>query len=346
MPLNSVRACTALYRTRIYPDGEVVISRQKETAVSPLSGQPRKPYEEVRSLVRLNHWRANQKAIDDFVHGRSVLGLSKVLNSHTKLKRKRTGRISHYGTRLVRNAALLLERKVDKRHLSFLTLTLPASLANGEASKYSEAMRQFNQWLSRRLSREGLPDYRVGCLEVQESRLQTLCQFALHTHLVFQGRHPYGSWVISPSEFTEAWEKCLENAYGVTLPASDRGASTNVQRVKKSVASYLGKYLSKGSGLSQGFLEENAAFLPRQWHTVSRPMLALYKAAVRLVTGPVASLFLDVLPDALGSLISWGRHVHYLGDSGREVWCAWRGYLTAHGSRWLQSQINQNALVN
>lgn len=159
--------------------------------------------------------------------------------------RRGTKGISRRGRQQVRSACAVIEQETPKRLLSFLTLTIPFETPEElrEAARHwPRAINLFQKRVRYRLEKAGYPLQGVWVNELQK-------RGALHSHMAFQGRRDcHSTWLFTPKELTAAWEGCWVTVLGDKCRRYNWGASTNVQRVKKSLVRYLGKYMSKGQG--------------------------------------------------------------------------------------------------
>ena len=257
----------------------------------------------------------------------SQLGLSNLHNNHNAPPGSKG--ISRNGKRKVRQGAYLVETEAGKRCMSFLTCTLPGGSSDDayQACRlWGEIVRRFIQELRRELLRRGLSGDVVGCTEIQPKRFATTGEVWPHLHVVFRGKKRAGPWLISKKRANLMWARCVNAVLGI--PMEDLAASTRIEtiRTKKSVAQYLGKYLSKGEDDCQEYLEKNPGIkLPTQWHhcnhglnqqikadTVKlRPKTAAFVIQLLMSTNPGAKLFTTILPH--GDDDPWGAPIGYVG---------------------------------
>lgn len=198
------------------------------------------------------------------------LTLSVPLNSHSeavKPKAKRgTGGMTTLGKRMVESGLYLLDRVYKRERLSFCTLTLPR-VTQHEGWKLStfwaEIVRVFFQRLTRFLGRAGLPRRYVYVTEMQPRRSRSEGHPALHLHFVFVGRFMGGPWIVSTDKMVGMWSSVIESYIGGERYYVKKRV---LEPIKKSVESYMGKYLSKGSDVSGFQPDDDIPYsLPSSW---------------------------------------------------------------------------------
>lgn len=267
------------YVGKIWPNGEFGISRQKEM---PFSFKAQSHPE-----THLSQWDRNllqvhglEKTIEykRLERGYCYFGSSLLTKSRTRAKRGAKG-ISRQGSRMVRNAAHVMQSECDRRRLSFATLTLPRMTdeqVSAVAANWSAIVKRFTERLKRHLVRSGLPGEIVSVTEVQEKRFSRTGQVALHLHSVFKGAHRVnGGWVLKWHELRRYWQ----DAVTASVPNDcDWSACENIQRVKKSASGYLGKYMSKGVRTMASIAE--AIPLPSAWWSCSQSLRSRVKKAI------------------------------------------------------------------
>jgi hypothetical protein len=226
-----------------------------------------------------------------YPNGEFSLGLSMPVKSHKCIPeapetRERKGQsFTSYGRRLVRNGAWWLQQTFGRQRLSFLTATLPdealelMAIAEDGAGLWAEIIRQYEQWLKRRLRAAGLCDFIVGVTEVQERRWSETQKVGLHLHWVFQGRSAHNSaWIIKKEDFAKAWLKIVSNVVGSDIESK---SATRVERIKKSIENYLSKYMSKGGRIIEEVIEAGKRnLLPTSWWNVSFELRRMIKAMI------------------------------------------------------------------
>lgn len=295
---------------RIYPNGEFGVARKKKLpSEQDASSLPIVPLTENQDWVaRQLHLHGHEETIrNNREFGLSPLDSSMLPNSHSaqnpceskvRLRRGLSG-ITSYGRKLVRNAAYVLEHENQKKHLSFLTLTLP-SISHEESiligKCFAEIVRLFIQRLSRLLRRNNLPGEIVGCVEIQERRHSDSGILSLHLHLLFVGRKPYGAWVARPETFRTIWQDSCRNECPF-LNDRDFSSTENVGSIKKSGEGYLGKYMSKGANLLTTLSEEIKQALPSSWYICSN-LLRRRVCSLTLYSSAIGSALMDLIDSA------------------------------------------------
>lgn len=230
-------------------------------------GMSAKPYQEYTEVDFLEDVAASWES-----QGLAPLPLSDDVNSHSapegKPKRRRGSLgITKLGRKMVENALYMLDRRYGKDRLSFGTLTIPAvSLHEGWklSSFWHEIVRVFFQRLSRLLGRAGLPRRYVYVTEMQSRRSAREGHPALHLHFVIIGKFSANERVISPGKVLEIWKDVI----AIYLPDERFFIKERIlEDVRHSVESYMGKYLSKGSGDVEAFQTPNDSVysLPSSW---------------------------------------------------------------------------------
>lgn len=302
------------YKVQTYPNGEFTVGyvAPKKFTPEPL---PSKGVEVFRwEWLDDEHKYLVAEWVKDKVEEQGTLGLSHPANSH---KRGLNG-ITSKGARTVKNAAWLLQARYGHKCLSFVTLTLPAMDEQEYllvAAQWSHVVRVYCQELKRELKRHGLPTGIVGVTEIQERRLKARGELGLHLHLVVVGRRrPSGAWSIPPSFHREVWLRILSRVVGRELQS---GSCENVQMVRKSADSYLGKYLTKGVSVVGEIVERwGEQFVPSAWYTCTNRLRDSVKARVKVSWDLGETIWAD-LPamDAEGAL-TWVRF-HQIDIEGR-----------------------------
>lgn len=270
-------------------------------------------------------------AIEDDERG--LIDSTTVANSHSDPRGQRG--ISTYGRLLVRNAAWLIERSCPLGTVTFLTLTLPTmelTANRAVVEGWPNVVRVLQQRLKRHLIDFGLSGEMVGVTEIQEKRLDKAeTGLGLHLHIVFQGRHTDGPWALTPQQIREAWESAILTVVSGQAGKLNLMAAVDTKCVLRSVAGYVGKYLSKGI---KSVDRVKALFpglrLPPCWYLCTSTL----RHKVKLLTkagGGVCGQILEWIErgdvDKFASL----RFITITDAQGREYPCGFAGRLSDKG---------------
>lgn len=262
--------------------------------------------------------------------GVDPLGFSPLPKHHKREVRGQRG-ISSHGKRLLRNSCYRLEKENSKDLLTFATFTIPDVSTEESlflAENWGEIMRVFVQKLTRTLKSEGLPGEIIGAVEIQEQRTFRDNVMALHIHLVFVGRKKGDTWAISPSEYNELWKSVLSRYLFEDAASYNWSAVHNVQRVKKSVEMYLGKYVTKGVKSVQAVADkfgENC--LPRHWYTCSNSLRKRVMDKKVNVSGIKAEAIVRVCLDFPDIFFVYRKPILVKLESGKEITVGWFGRI-------------------
>lgn len=272
------------------------------------------------------------------------MGSSRVANSHSdsgevvEAKQRGLQGITRYGSRLVENAAYLLQKKHGAKRLTFLTCTLPLGpeMADKVGTEWPEIVRVFLQRLKRMLEREKLDTSIVSVTEVQQKRFLRDGGLPLHLHMVFQGAHRDYMWCFKPEDFDEAWGSVVARRVDIP-PGTSFSSANNVQRVRDNAAGYLGKYMSKGAAVVEQVAEkcpDLVEFLPRTWYNLTREARDLVLRNVAYgadVADVIRAWYLE--PGHVDLLIDYSRQVTLRNPAGEPICSFEVGQLTPLGRR-------------
>lgn len=329
----------------LYPTGEFSATKRRETG-SLVPSNYAEGYETASAYLARSCACPGRPTAEFVSEVTSPLGLSNVPNYHKARKPRGRKGMSRYNKRLVTNSCLLLEREYGTKHLSFLTLTLPSECANREASLYAEAKRQFGQWLHRHLESLELPSHVIGCTELQMERYGKSGAVALHEHWVFVGRRPRSHWGITPRTLQSAWLKILSSVYRVDFPAASSSAAVRLESIRKSAASYLGKYMSKGAQVAEMLIQDgHSDCLPSSWVTRSISMLRLFQSSIVRFNIEDSRSIHDTLQDNFSIFVRWGRNLTIEMESGMRVWLGLCGFLNREGLKMIRLQYPRATLT-
>ena len=251
--------------------------------------------------------------------------------SHRSVPQRGLKGMTGHGKKMVRSAATLIQRRHGASRTTFCTVsmpTLPSAKRRELAEQWPELVRQFLQFLTRRLESKGLPRVVCSVTEIQPKRLEGYGESYLHLHLVW-GNHwaRRGNWAISANECRD-WLEAFMQRRG--LWESDSWVRVNVQPVKKSAAGYLAKYMSKGASEIADMAEDVGwAAIPRQWWNLTKDARDWVKSELlqgdevgAFLLATVGAIFRHVVPFAE---VFYSLHEVMMEIDGRSVGVGWRG---------------------
>jgi hypothetical protein len=287
----------------------------------------------------------NPGAFGDSPCGGVPLDLTDASNSHKISNRPESyGRqgMTGYGKKMIRSACAILERAYKGR-LTFATVTmppLPLEQRIALAECWPEFVRQALQWLSRRLEKSGLPTAVCSVSEIQPTRLQADNGGYLHLHMVWPNRRARkGCWAIEVQEF-RAWCESFLLRRGL-LP-DESWVNVDTQRVTKSAAAYLSKYMSKGGEVLEQFVAENGwSACPGQWWNLTKTMRDAVKREVCKGenVGLLLESFIDYLFATSDFSAFWACRTVDMEYDGRFIAVGYCGILKSEHVSWIQSSI-------
>lgn len=221
------------------------------------------------------------------------------------LNKKRRGQagITSHGRAQVRGGCRMLEERHGVTNLTFLTATLPDSaIALCTPRSWAIAVNRLCKKLRYHLNRVGLSDEIVACVEIQEKRLaRTNGVPPLHLHLVFQGRQPYGHWLIDKLFYQELW---VETYKSVWQQSEVSLAACRTESIRSSSVSYMGKYMSKGGAVLKRCQSQ---LLPSAWYSVSSKVKDFLKQSTVTGSSYLAEGIFEYLQSS--DLLRWARDI-------------------------------------
>lgn len=200
--------------------------------------------------------------------------------------------ITKYGKRVVRNAALLLEREYGKGRLGFITCTLPTFSEQVQRTingSWGEITRRFYQAVKRKAESRGRKFIYVGVTEIQEKRFRRYGVPCPHLHFVYLCRDcPRSPYLLDIAELHRLWNKAIKQVVRKMLPnlcmdAEFRTGSVHGATIKKSASGYLGKYISKGCKVLEAMKEEGWDEFPKQWWTASKFAKEMFRKSIKKI---------------------------------------------------------------
>ena len=182
--------------------------------------------------------------------------------------------------------------------------------------------------LSRDLKRAGLDGNIVYVSEYQESREAKYGTRVLHLHLLFCARGLQRRWAYDCQHYRRRWSEALIAVLGDAARNASFESSENIEGIRKSAGSYLGKYMSKGSTSADGgSSDQGADDHPRAWHGISRDLLRKVVSNIREWFGSAAKERISFLLDDPTVHMRFNRWVSIPGEGGRTLYIAWYGDL-------------------
>jgi len=181
--------------------------------------------------------------------------------------------------------------------------------------------------LSRKLkAAHGCP-WVLGCVEIQEKRLEKQGGMPLHLHCVFQSKVGR-QYIVSKPDALELWKR----AVCARVPLAENlywGASTRIEKVKKSVTAYMCKYMSKGIIQNVLVSVQEGYTLPSSWWFAVGGVKHEIKKQSVVSTGVLASYLWEMAITSMDSFrwifpvyIKLGDmeyHVGFTGELSREL---------------------------
>ena len=209
------------------------------------------------------------------VGGLAPLGLSKEGNSQNQCRRGLKG-MPHSATRRVRGILTLMED--FKARLCFGTCSLPDEDLHRMAGTdmWPRFQRRYIDLITQHLKSFGDEALVVAVVEIGDFRAKRTGRPLPHIHFVCSGygkRKPNGRWLFDRRDHDQIIEKAAQYS---GLPRADRRAAGNIQPIRKSVANYVSKYLTKQAPLKSVDLSDGYEDLvPHQWWNRSEGAQAL-----------------------------------------------------------------------
>lgn len=243
---------------------------------------------------------------------------------------------------MVQNGCYRLEKIYSRRRLAFGTVTLP-SLPDDYLllliADWSELARQFLQQLDREIARQS-PRSRghfVGVTEIQPERMEKTGIPCPHLHFVYPGHAGDWQWWVTADRIRSIWRSILVARLSRwlapdQLPIVDVRAAVNCQRLKKSAAKEMGKYLSKGSCIKKVKDSGYSDFLPSAWWHCGRILSREVKR--HIISAP------------LSILVAIRQGIDFVGRGLAEYWYpverdnivyGWTGKLTELGNKFFRN---------
>lgn len=257
--------------------------------------------------------------------------------------------ITPFGRKVVENTSIILERRYGRKHLGFITCTLPnfpEELHRRLNGIWGEVVRRFYQKLKRQLEKISKPFIYVGVTEIQEKRYKRTGIPAPHLHFVYVCRSNRSSrYWLYVCQIHRAWNEAIREAIGSigypnTMSALPGWGSVHCKTVRKSAAGYLGKYISKGGKVLESMKENGWTEFPKQWWTASMQCKKMFKdSIIHLDSHMCNSFFYQLALYLHEGTITWASYVDVLiGDDYRTMGLV--GVVSLEAYRLIQSSTS------
>lgn len=309
---------------KIYPDNWFsigVIPRQKKTAYD--KNYDRDYSEQFNSYVKVDKnydgYQINEVSwLEGHIEANNRF-ISSLKLSQTRPRYGQNG-ISSRGKRTVKGASALLQKMYGKERLGFCTLSLPSyskQQISTLAEKWANVVRVFFQKFKRELKAIGCSNELVGVTEIQIKRFRKYGVVAPHLHFVYVCRADKNAqFYVHVNVIRRLWKETLISQVKQDFREDGQevewGACVDCQVVKKSVSSYLGKYMSKGSAIIGEIHDAGKkAELPRHWWTISAAFRDKYKKSIKKIDPGACHLLFYKPQQALArKIIRWYKEIY------------------------------------
>lgn len=330
---------------KVYPSGRITASKRRKFAPEPLP-KPLPFNEETGEDLRLLGALGLEEysRINAEFRSAKPLGLSSVANLSTtappqKAKRGSKG-ISARSRQLVKDASTIMEDRFGKGRLAFITHTIPDEYVDVVHQNWASILANLRRRYIRSLRAAGLPEDLIMVSEYQEERLEKTGKAVLHLHIVIVGRHAKRKWQWECEWYHQQWRECCEHYLHNRSDDAKWKAATRVEGIRKSVADYLSKYMSKGvSAVALAVASGVAPFIPSSWHVLSQRLRRSVRLNTRHYEGNQATAMYDWLIEDADTLLRFNRHIEIALPDGRALVVGWFGDLLDRSlfkpARWL-----------
>lgn len=316
-----------------YPDGTATVTKKKQNvrvadsnrcrwderdaarrmAMQALGGQ------ELASLLGIELGKANAAAFP----------CQESQKSNKPQKPLRTG-LTGYGQKQLRRVFAAWETQLSPGTCAFGTLTLSPDavsclLSSGQSTPgvaYQRAVSMFMDRLRRLLRSRGLPGDVIWVTELHPSRSQREGIAIPHIHFVCQTADVKYQWKVKPSEIKHLWESAIN--YAAPHPEGKRFPSRcQIVCVKKSVARYVSKYLSKSKRCAIENTENlNTELIPERWYAIANALHKLLKKMTSVISGHEAAVIFDWLKRRDNPIVKRSGDITISSGDGYPVWVA------------------------
>jgi len=338
-------------RTRVYPNGECVVFRDRiKKQVGPSRYEEAEPDSYIWAAWQIWCKYPELRRRYPFLMGLSLVqnfdSLSEPLPDKVSPGVKATKRyglngITRRGARTVRNAAHLLQKSFGRGRLTFATVTVPSLPMNQLRivhENWNVVVERYRIIIKRALEKKNLPTYLLSVSEIQTKRHKKTGIPVLHLHSLWVGRDRYGLWGVTAEMHDNAWRNAIQAVIpGISVSFK---SAANLQSVKSSAAGYLGKYMSKGGAAIEAVKNDGFGdWLPRQWWNCDRELVRWVDRETLEGTAP-SELLLSA--SDMESKEVWEFVGHILIDIGerQQYWLATYGRLSTSAAQMARDMIN------
>lgn len=317
---------------KLYPDGSGSVTRKNE-----------KPLEQAQTSCPWSYRSSARRAamaslgaielarvlgVELGVQRADPLTLSNAAKVRIPAKRA-TRQLSQRGRRTLKRSCAVFESATRRQRTAFITLTLSngvlarilAQSAERDAV-YQRALSEFNDRFRKLLKARGLPGDTIWVSEIHPGRSKRAGLSIPHVHLIAQTALRDYRWLVSTCEIRSLWMRALATALGCH-PRELEPCRLETKTVKKSVARYLSKYLSKASGTNvspRG--EDDSGIIPRRWYAVANSIHKKVRDSTFVLTGDAAARILDWVKSTSSELLLREGDVTIPDGTGHDVWVA------------------------
>lgn len=240
----------------VYCNGEFTIGalarRLQKKDLLPVNVRQSADAEWALAAVRMHGVQAALEHCED----KTPLGLSSVTISDNRSPKGLKG-LTSKARRSIRCGAYRLEKRRNRHRIGFATTTLPPLTKSDYISvhkNWGAIVNRFVKWFKRRLNQACVPDHLVYVTEIQAKRHEQTKNPYLHLHLCYLAcRKSDYRWYVPAHEMRVGWARAVS---AFCAEQYDFNASVDAVVVKKSVARYLAKYLTKGASSIERALKD------------------------------------------------------------------------------------------
>ena len=253
---------------KLYPNGEFSYGYVRRVRKQLLDEQF-DAYESECALKFRAYWDAHKGIVREYYRegdagmerAHSILGLSKVLNSHRDAlndagrKRAVGSGISGLGRKMIRNGGYMVN--IMKIDAGFYTFTLPRLAQEDYEAVFDDwanIVRTFMQWVNRRLDDAGMPKYSFWVTEYQINRSNDVGCPVPHLHMCCPCYHPgTKKFIFEADELRVAWSRAILPRCRKSVRNVSFASSVDCQVCRKDPSRYMSKYMTKGSHAEDAF---------------------------------------------------------------------------------------------